>query len=103
MKVPVKNTTTTTTTANRGESAIDLQEDIRRRAYELYERRGGRDGHDIEDWLQAEAELAQERTMAAARIAVKITRKPAVASAPKVKAKRVKKPTSPAQTKTSEN
>ena len=28
------------------------------RSYELYLARGGADGHDEEDWLQAEAELS---------------------------------------------
>lgn len=32
--------------------------EIARRAYEIFLGRGGGDGHDIEDWLQAEAELA---------------------------------------------
>lgn len=32
------------------------EEEIRRRAYELYEARGRGDGHDLEDWLEAEAE-----------------------------------------------
>jgi len=32
--------------------------EIARRAYEIYLERGARDGHDVEDWLQAEAELA---------------------------------------------
>ena len=31
--------------------------DIARRAFELYCARGGKDGHDLEDWLQAEREL----------------------------------------------
>ena len=31
--------------------------DIARRAYELYEQRGGEHGHDMDDWLQAEREL----------------------------------------------
>ena len=30
---------------------------IRRRAYELYEKRGREDGHAEEDWLRAEAEI----------------------------------------------
>jgi hypothetical protein len=30
---------------------------IRLRAYELYEKRGKLDGYDMEDWLQAEAEI----------------------------------------------
>lgn len=32
-------------------------DDIARRAYELYERRGGEPGRDWEDWFQAEAEM----------------------------------------------
>ena len=35
----------------------NLDEEIRRRAYELYEERGRGDGHEIEDWLHAEAEI----------------------------------------------
>ena len=31
--------------------------DIARRAYELYCDRGREDGHDIDDWLNAEREL----------------------------------------------
>ena len=27
------------------------------RAYQLFEQRGRQDGHDVEDWLQAEEEL----------------------------------------------
>ena len=34
-----------------------LEEQIRRRAYELYEARGREDGHDLDDWLQAEADF----------------------------------------------
>ena len=30
---------------------------IERRAYEIYESRGRVDGHDVDDWLQAEREL----------------------------------------------
>jgi hypothetical protein len=39
------------------ESYDDIQEQVRLRAYELYEQRGREDGHDVEDWLQAELEL----------------------------------------------
>jgi Protein of unknown function (DUF2934) len=38
----------------------DLESQIRAHAYELYEGRGREDGHDIEDWLQAEAELTEK-------------------------------------------
>ena len=35
----------------------EQREQIRRRAHELYEARGQEVGHDVEDWLQAEAEI----------------------------------------------
>jgi len=34
-----------------------LEEQIRLRAYELYEAHGWEDGHAVDDWLQAEAEI----------------------------------------------
>jgi hypothetical protein len=34
-------------------------EEIRVRAYELFEQRGGEPGHDLDDWLQAEAEIVR--------------------------------------------
>jgi hypothetical protein len=37
----------------------DFQEQVRRRAYKLYELRGKENGRDLEDWLQAESELRQ--------------------------------------------
>jgi len=36
-----------------------LTEAIARRAYELFLERGGEDGHDVDDWLQAERELLE--------------------------------------------
>ena len=39
------------------ESTLPLEERIRKRAYELYEQRRRGDGHDVEDWLDAQAEL----------------------------------------------
>jgi hypothetical protein len=41
------------------ESSVALQEQIRCRAYEIYEQRGRKDGHDVDDWLQAESEIVQ--------------------------------------------
>jgi len=38
-------------------SSIDLESEIRRRAYELYELRGCAPGHEDEDWLVAEREI----------------------------------------------
>ena len=40
-----------------GPFSPDLQEKIRLRAYEIYERRGYTPGDALQDWLQAEAEL----------------------------------------------
>lgn len=40
------------------------EEDIARRAFELYEARGCQNGHDLEDWLQAEQELEDQRRLA---------------------------------------
>ena len=37
------------------------QSEVARRAYELYESRGGESGHDLEDWLQAEREINEHR------------------------------------------
>jgi hypothetical protein len=34
---------------------------IARRAYEIYQERGGTEGQDIDDWLRAERELREER------------------------------------------
>ena len=38
---------------------------IRERAYELYEARGREEGRDIENWLQAEAEIKSLKTRTA--------------------------------------
>lgn len=40
-----------------GDLAEERLEKIRQRAYELFEARGREEGHDFEDWLQAEAEI----------------------------------------------
>jgi hypothetical protein len=44
----------------------ETEERIRLRAYELYEKRGKRPGHALEDWLQAEAELTRPQLVRAA-------------------------------------
>jgi hypothetical protein len=36
---------------------IATEHDIAERAYALYLERGAEDGHDLDDWLQAEQEL----------------------------------------------
>ena len=37
----------------------NLMADIAKRAFELYCERGCQDGHDVEDWLQAERECRE--------------------------------------------
>jgi hypothetical protein len=40
-----------------------LEHQIRLRAHELFEARGREDGHDIEDWLQAETEVTEKKVL----------------------------------------
>jgi len=37
-----------------------LEHEIRLRAYDLYEQRGRMDGHALEDWLNAEAQILRQ-------------------------------------------
>jgi Protein of unknown function (DUF2934) len=69
MKINRSASTTgqTSTTVGVMKSASDLQDQIRRRAYELYEQRGSNDGHEVSDWLQAESEVAQKKVENAPR------------------------------------
>ena len=45
----------------------ELEDQIRLRAQELYEARGREDGHELDDWLRAEAEITQKKVRTAAR------------------------------------
>jgi hypothetical protein len=38
---------------------INIEDEIRRRAYELYQQRGGAPGSEAQDWLAAEREVRQ--------------------------------------------
>jgi Protein of unknown function (DUF2934) len=42
-------------------AADEVRQRIAQRAFQLYEARGREDGHDLEDWLLAEAELRRDR------------------------------------------
>jgi hypothetical protein len=44
---------------------IPIEQQIQQRAYELYEQRGRTDGHDLDDWLQAEREIKGTQAKAA--------------------------------------
>ena len=43
------------------------EEDIRHRAYQRYQERGGADGMDFEDWLDAERELKATKSQVTSR------------------------------------
>jgi hypothetical protein len=38
----------------------DINEKVAFRAYQIYERRGGQPGHELEDWLEAERSVREE-------------------------------------------
>lgn len=44
----------------------ELEDRIRVRAYELYQARGGENGHDLEDGLRAEEEVTEKNVRAVA-------------------------------------
>jgi hypothetical protein len=48
----------------------DLEERIRRRAYELFEQRGRVDGFALQDWLQAEGEILGAQKSRKAKAAI---------------------------------
>jgi hypothetical protein len=45
------------TTASEAQPATVTDDEIARRAYDLFLSRRGEHGHDVEDWVQAEREL----------------------------------------------
>jgi hypothetical protein len=53
-----------------GNHSPQVQDAIRRRATEIYQRSGSLPGHDAENWYQAEAEILRESATRAARRAV---------------------------------
>ena len=69
-----KKTTTTTTKnvvamrrpAATSETVNPSSAEIAKRAFELYCERGGLDGYDLQDWLQAERELTATANSTAA-------------------------------------
>ena len=42
-------------------SEVLIEDAIRERAHQLFEQRGFEHGHDVDDWLQAEAEIASKK------------------------------------------
>lgn len=69
MKSALEQQASPTKNSEANESHLEPEQRIRMRAYELYEQRNRGLGHDVEDWLDAEAELrreAEQRTKAIA-------------------------------------
>lgn len=66
MKAIATKPTPLSATSQTSESSSALQEQVRVRAYELYEQRGREDGHDLDDWFQAESEATQTNVKAVA-------------------------------------
>jgi DUF2934 family protein len=62
----MRHKTASDSTAKPEQDSLELTEIIRARAYQLYEERGCEDGHDLDDWLQAEAEIVGKKPAAAA-------------------------------------
>jgi hypothetical protein len=56
LKVPIRDEART-----EGHTQVELAAKVRRRAYKLYEERGKTDGHAVEDWAQAEAEILRRK------------------------------------------
>jgi hypothetical protein len=57
---PSRNGASIDSSLNTTESRNDHE--IRLLAFQLYEQRGRQPGHDVEDWLQAETEIAKRLT-----------------------------------------
>ncbi len=62
----MRHKTASVSTTKPEEGSLELTEElIRVRAYRLYEERGCEHGHDLEDWLRAEAEIFGKKPAAA--------------------------------------
>lgn len=51
---------TTTATSEPGLSLVEYNARVARKAYDLFERRGRDEGHDVEDWLESERLVKEE-------------------------------------------
>lgn len=59
----MRHKTASVSTAKPGKGSLELTEElIRVRAYQFYQERGCENGHDLEDWLQAEAEIVGRKS-----------------------------------------
>jgi H+-transporting ATPase len=78
----------------------DLSPQIAKRAYELYEQQGRREGHAAQDWDQAERGIQKDETKAEPKLEAKATEpQPEVKSEPKPEAKGKTRPEAEAEPK----
>ena len=66
--------------------SIPTENEIRQRAEEIFRARGGQPGHEMDDWLQAEYELAQLPVNRLARLAAPRSKRAKLAVAQVVQA-----------------
>jgi Protein of unknown function (DUF2934) len=74
-----KSTPTRSSTRAKTTPAAPTAPQIAERAHQIYEARGGHQGHELSDWLQAERELRTEAANDAPRPKPKAAGKPAAA------------------------
>jgi DUF2934 family protein len=60
-----KELSTLAPTSDEPTAPVPIKRQIQQRAYALYEQRGSADGHELDDWLQAEREIKGQRANAA--------------------------------------
>ena len=65
----MRHKTASDSNAKHDERSLDSTEElIRVRAYQLYEERGCEKGHDLDDWLRAESEIAGRNLLLKQRV-----------------------------------
>ena len=66
--MPLVSTVRSGESRSNRETPFDIDQAIRRCAYQFYEQRGYVDGHDVEDWLVAEQEIRREEKRQASAV-----------------------------------
>jgi H+-transporting ATPase len=79
-------------TEAKAKTPSDVTPQIAKRAYELYEQQGRKDGRAVQDWGQAEQEIRKAQAKAEAKPEAKAEPKPEVKAEPKSEAKTQPKP-----------
>ncbi len=83
----------------KAKTTADLTPEIAKRAYELYEQQGHRDGQAVQNWNQAEREIRKDQAKAESEPALEAETKPEVKADPTTLAKTEAKPNAEAEAK----